>query len=78
MFTGLIQALGQVRSLGDLLSINCHDDNANLILTNKLKASIFAGFSAIILSVCISAKPYFSDQYRVAPNKQNNLDFLDR
>ncbi len=50
MFTGLIQALGQVRSVGsDLLSINCVDDNANLILTD-----LALGDSVAVDGICLT------------------------
>lgn len=50
MFTGLVQALGQVRSLGsDFLSISCVDDNANLILSD-----LALGDSVAVDGICLT------------------------
>ncbi len=50
MFTGLVQALGQVRSLGsDRLSINCNDNNASLILTD-----LALGDSVAVDGICLT------------------------
>ncbi len=50
MFTGLVQALGQVRSLGsDFLSVNCNDDNASLILTD-----LALGDSVAVDGICLT------------------------
>ncbi len=50
MFTGLVRALGQVRSLGsDLLSVNCVDNNASLILTD-----LALGDSVAVDGVCLT------------------------
>lgn len=50
MFTGLVQALGQVRALGiDRLSVRCQDDNANLILTD-----LALGDSVAVDGICLT------------------------
>ena len=50
MFTGLVRALGQVRSIGsDLLSVNCVDNNASLILTD-----LALGDSVAVDGVCLT------------------------
>lgn len=50
MFTGLVQALGQVRSLGrDRLSVSCNDDNASLILTD-----LALGDSVAVDGICLT------------------------
>lgn len=50
MFTGLVQALGQVRSLGsDRLSVNCVDNNASLILTD-----LALGDSVAVDGICLT------------------------
>ena len=50
MFTGLVRALGQVRSIGsDLLSVSCNDDKASLILTD-----LALGDSVAVDGVCLT------------------------
>ncbi len=50
MFTGLVQALGQVRSLGsDRLLISCNDENASLILTD-----LALGDSVAVDGICLT------------------------
>ncbi|WP_009633927.1 riboflavin synthase [Synechocystis sp. PCC 7509] len=50
MFTGLVQALGQVRALGsDRLRVSCNDDNASLILTD-----LALGDSVAVDGICLT------------------------
>ena len=62
MFTGLVQALGQVRSLGsDRLSISCVDDNASLILTD-----IALGDSVAVDGICLTVTEVLSQGFIAA------------
>ncbi len=62
MFTGLVQALGQVRALGsDRLLISCNDENASLILTD-----LALGNSVAVDGICLTVTEVLSQGFIAA------------